>query len=198
MAKDSVNPPLFTENPYPIPIQPDLIIRRWPLTPYYSTWQAMQRFTEQRLETTCDELWLVEHPPVFTLGQNTKPEHLLDPGAIPVIATDRGGQVTYHGPGQLVAYVLLDIKRKLSGIRALVSFLEQCVIDLLSFNVAMDIAPFSRINPCGYPNLPITQLSSLIKHKTLDKELVLAQLVQQLIEHLQYKQPLFFFEPLYE
>jgi lipoyl(octanoyl) transferase len=92
----------------------------------------MQRFTEARDPTTADELWLLEHPPVFTLGRNTKPEHLHDTGEIPVIQVDRGGQVTYHGPGQLIAYVLLDLRRRGLGVQSLVRLLEQSVIDLLA------------------------------------------------------------------
>ncbi len=97
---------------------------------YQPTWQAMQRFTEQRGPETPDELWVLEHPPVFTLGLNGKPEHVLAPGSIPVIPVDRGGQVTYHGPGQLVVYVLLDVRRRKLGIRRLVSILEAAVVRL--------------------------------------------------------------------
>ena len=97
----------------------------------------MQRFTDTRDEHTGDELWLLEHPPVYTLGRNGKDEHLLDPGDIPVIRTDRGGQVTYHGPGQLIAYCLLDIRRRRLGVQSLVRILEQAVIDLLAaYNVS--------------------------------------------------------------
>jgi lipoyl(octanoyl) transferase len=167
---------------------------------YAPTWHAMQQFTAQRTTDTPDEIWLVEHPPVYTQGLNGKAEHLLTPGAIPVVQTDRGGQITYHGPGQLLAYVLVDLKRKGWGVRDLVSRLEQAVIDLLhdygisavarrdapgvyvdgakiaalglrvkrgcsyhglSFNVDMDLEPFSRINPCGYAGLPVTHLRAL-------------------------------------
>jgi len=167
---------------------------------YVSVWRAMQAFTENRDIDSGDELWLVEHPPVYTLGLNGKPEHVLDPGAIPVVAVDRGGQVTYHGPGQIVAYALLDLRRLGWGPRQLVMALEQAVIDLLaehgisavgrreapgvyvneakiaavglrvrrgccyhglSFNVTMDLEPFSRINPCGYPGMAVTQLADL-------------------------------------
>lgn len=170
------------------------------LQDYGQVWRRMRAFTDSRHAETPDQLWLVEHPPVFTQGQNGQPEHLLDPGDIPVISTDRGGQVTYHGPGQQVMYVLLDLRRRKLGVRALVTLLEQTVIELLaeygitaeartdapgvyvegakvaslglrvrrgcsyhgvSLNVAMDLAPFERINPCGYPNLPVTQLSLL-------------------------------------
>jgi lipoyl(octanoyl) transferase len=101
------------------------------LQPYLSVWQGMQRFTDQRNDTTEDELWLVQHPPVYTLGKNGKAEHVLDPGDIPLVQSDRGGQVTYHGPGQLVVYTLLDLKRMHIGIRELVTRIENSVIALL-------------------------------------------------------------------
>ena len=174
--------------------------RRLGLQDYEPVWRDMQSFTDTRGPDTADELWLVEHPPVFTLGLAGKPEHLLDPGDIPVIHTDRGGQVTYHGPGQVVAYVLLDMRRAGLGVRRLVSALEDAVTALLAgydihgearpdapgvyvdgrkiaalglrvrrgacyhgvaLNVDMDLAPFSRINPCGYPGLAVTQLAEL-------------------------------------
>ncbi len=167
---------------------------------YCSVFAAMQAFTEARTAMTPDELWSVEHPPVFTQGLAGKKEHLLAPGAIPVIPVDRGGQVTYHGPGQVVVYCLLDVRRLGLGVRALVTVLEQAVIDLLatyavtaearpsapgvyvgdakvaalglrirqgrcyhglSLNVDMDLEPFTRINPCGYPGLQVTQLRDL-------------------------------------
>lgn len=106
-----------------------LALRRWS---YDEAWQAMQRFTAARTDDTVDELWLVEHPPVFTLGRAGKPEHLLAPGDIPVVHCDRGGQVTYHGPGQLVVYTLLDVRRLALGPRELVRRIEQGVIDYLA------------------------------------------------------------------
>ncbi len=109
-----------------------LLIRQLGQQPYEPVWRQMQQFTDQRDESTADETWLVEHPPVFTLGMNGKPQHLLNPGQIPVIKIDRGGQVTYHGPGQLVAYLLIDIKRRKLGIRAMVEQIEQAIIDLLT------------------------------------------------------------------
>jgi len=178
----------------------DPVIRRLGHRDYLPTWQAMQEFTDRRDAATPDELWLVEHPPVFTQGLNGRPEHLLDPGTIPVVPVDRGGQVTYHGPGQLVAYPLLDLRRRQLGVRDLVERLEFAVIDLLagygieaagrrdapgvyvdgckiaslglrirrgcsyhglSLNVDMDLAPFSRINPCGYPDLEVTRCADL-------------------------------------
>ena len=99
---------------------------------YEPTWHEMQSFTDRRTENTPDELWFLEHPPVFTLGRNSKAEHLHDTGDIQVIQSDRGGQVTYHGPGQLIAYVLLDINRRQLGVQSLVKLLEQSVINLLS------------------------------------------------------------------
>lgn len=177
-----------------------LLVRRLGLSDYVPTWRAMQSFTDERGPETPDELWLLEHPPVYTLGQAGSPEHLLDPGDIPVIQIDRGGQVTFHGPGQLVAYLLIDLRRAGFGVKSLVNLLEQSVIDLLAgygiesaarpdapgvyvgeakiaaiglrvrrgcsfhglaLNVAMDLEPFSRINPCGYPGLAVTQIVNL-------------------------------------
>jgi len=179
---------------------PVLQVRRLGVREYTQVWKEMQAFTLQRDADTADELWLLEHPPVFTQGMNGKSEHLLAPGDIPVVPVDRGGQVTYHGPGQLVAYVMLDLRRLGIGIRRLVEALEQSVIDWLAaqgvtaqarrdapgvyvegakiaalglrvkrgcsyhglaFNVNMDLEPFSRINPCGYQGMPVTQLAEL-------------------------------------
>jgi lipoyl(octanoyl) transferase len=178
------------------------------LQDFSTIWQAMHDFTLSRDENTEDELWVLQHPPVFTQGQAGKPEHILNPHAIPVIATDRGGQVTYHGPGQVVVYILYDLKRAKMGIRQLVSSLEQGVIQLLeqyridaknhcdrpgvyiqdekiasiglrvkkgcsfhgvSFNVAMDLTPFTYINPCGYAQLKMTQLSNFVQNVNIDK-----------------------------
>lgn len=172
-------------------------IREPGLVDYLPTWQAMQRFTNGRGPETGDEFWLLEHAPVFTQGQAGKAEHLLFPGDIPVVQVDRGGQVTYHGPGQLVAYLLLDVRRLGIGVRELVSRMERSLIELLAgygveayakpdapgvyvggmkiaslglrirngcsfhglaLNVDMDLAPFQRINPCGYAGLAMTQL----------------------------------------
>ena len=109
-----------------------LIVRDLGLRDYEPVWRAMQEFTASRGPGTLDELWLVQHPPVFTLGQAAKPEHLLAPGDIPVVQIDRGGQVTYHGPGQLVAYLLADIRRRGLGVQALVRQLEQAIIEVLA------------------------------------------------------------------
>ncbi len=106
-------------------------VRQLGRQPYLPVWQSMQAFTNQRDKNTSDEIWLVEHEPVFTQGQAGKAEHLLAPGNIPVIDVDRGGQVTYHGPGQQVAYCLIDIKRKKLGVRQLVCAIEKAVIKLL-------------------------------------------------------------------
>jgi lipoyl(octanoyl) transferase len=104
------------------------LIRHLGLAAYEPTWRAMQRFTDQRENSTPDEIWFVEHPPVFTLGLNASREHLLSPGDIPVVQIDRGGQVTYHGPGQLVVYPLIDLRRRRLGVRDLVVALESAVI----------------------------------------------------------------------
>ena len=110
-----------------------VIIRRLGLAPYEQTWEAMKSFTSARTSATHDEIWLLEHPPIYTYGVAGRSEHLPDAGcAIPVLKVDRGGQVTYHGPGQLVAYVLLDLKRRALTVRGLIRSLEQAVIDLLS------------------------------------------------------------------
>lgn len=107
------------------------VIRSLGLVAYEPTWRAMQAFTAQRDGATPDEIWLLQHPPIFTLGQAGKPEHLLQHSDIPLLNIDRGGQITYHAPGQLVAYLLIDLKRRNLGVRDLVSRMEQAVIDLL-------------------------------------------------------------------
>jgi lipoyl(octanoyl) transferase len=112
---------------------PPILLRRLGCAEYVPTWRAMQRFTAERDCATADEIWITEHPPVFTVGLNGKPEHgPYGPTAIPVIKVDRGGQITYHGPGQVLLYTLLDLKRRALGVRALVTMLEQAVIDLLA------------------------------------------------------------------
>ena len=119
--------------PEPHPSEPaTIIVRTLGLQAYEPIWQAMLDFTEQRDADTPDEIWLLEHPPVFTLGRNGKQEHILSASEIPVIPIDRGGQVTYHGPGQLIAYLLIDIKRRGMGVRHLVSQIEQSIIDTLA------------------------------------------------------------------
>lgn len=180
---------------------PALKVRELGCRPYLETWEAMRAFTDQRNRETPDELWLLEHPPVYTQGLAGKPEHVLDAGDIPVIQTDRGGQITYHGPGQLVAYPLLDLDRLGLGIRTLVATLETVTIELLAglgvtgqrkegapgvfvdgakiasigmkvrrgctfhglaFNIAMDLTPFARINPCGFAGQPMTRLCDVV------------------------------------
>ncbi len=176
-----------------------VIVRTLGRVEYEPTWRAMQTFTAARSDITPDEIWLLEHPPVYTQGQAGKPEHLIAPTRIPVIPIDRGGQITYHGPGQTVVYVLVDLRRRGYGIRELVTRLEQVVIDLLgehgvaaerivgapgvyvrgakiaalglrvkhgctyhglALNVAMDLAPFAAINPCGYAGMAVTDCRS--------------------------------------
>jgi lipoyl(octanoyl) transferase len=109
-----------------------LVIRRLGRVEYEPTWRAMQAFTAARDDASPDELWLLEHPPVYTLGQAGKPEHLIAPTSIPLVQIDRGGQITYHGPGQIVVYLLVDLKRRGYGIRELVVRIEQAIIDLLA------------------------------------------------------------------
>jgi len=198
-----------------------LTVRRQGLVDYAATYAAMVRFTDARGADCADELWLLQHPPVFTLGLNADPSHLLDAGAIPVVKVDRGGQVTYHGPGQLVAYALLDLQRRRLGVRALVSALEAAVIATLArygieaatrpkapgvyvdgakiaslglrvrrnccyhglaLNVDMDLAPFARINPCGFPELRVTRLADLAG--PVDLEAVSVELESALRERL--------------
>lgn len=187
--------------------------------PYAAVWQQMRDFTDQRTADTADEVWLVQHPPVFTQGQAGRAEHLLNPGEIPVVQTDRGGQVTYHGPGQLIAYPLLDLRRLGLGVRDLVSVLENTVVEFLadrkitaaakpdapgvyvegrkiaslglrvrrgcsfhgvSLNVHMDLAPFLRINPCGYNGLQMTQLADWVEPSSLQ----FASIEQEFAERL--------------
>lgn len=113
------------------------VIHTLGLVEYQPTWDAMKRFTAERTGETRDEIWLVQHPPTYTQGLAGKPEHLLNPTAIPVVKIDRGGQITYHGPGQIVAYLLLDMRRWKIGVRELVRVMEQAVVDLLGeFGVA--------------------------------------------------------------
>lgn len=124
-----------------------LEIRNLGLQAYHQTWENMKSFTSSRKENTQDELWLLEHPAVYTQGQAGKAEHILNPNSIPVVQSDRGGQVTYHGPGQLVAYVLMDLRRRHLGIRTLVCQLEEVLINLLS---TYEIQAATR---CGAPGV---------------------------------------------
>lgn len=176
------------------------VIKRLGRADYTPTWTAMRDFVAARTPHQADEIWLLEHPPVYTLGLAGKRDHILDAGAIPVVQSDRGGQVTYHGPGQLIAYVLLDLKRLGLGPRELVRRLEAAILETLAgcgiqgqrrtgapgvyvddakvaalglrlrngfsyhglaLNVALDLEPFARINPCGYAGLAVTSLAQL-------------------------------------
>jgi lipoyl(octanoyl) transferase len=123
--------PAAQTNAVAMPVSEDLVVRELGRRDYESVWQEMQDFTRERDESTVDELWFVEHPPVYTQGVSGKAEHVLDAHDIPVVQSNRGGQVTYHGSGQIVAYVLFDLKRRKMGIRDLVSALENVVIGLL-------------------------------------------------------------------
>lgn len=119
---------------------PDLIVRSLGQQPYTETWEAMKAFTASRDADTVDELWCLEHPAVFTQGQAGKAEHILLPGDIPVVQVDRGGQVTYHGPGQLVIYLLINLSRRKQGVRALVDDIEQSIVATLA-GLGIDAAP---------------------------------------------------------
>jgi len=188
------------------------------LQDYTSTWQEMVSFTENRNINTEDELWTLEHMSVFTQGLSGKPEHLLKETEIKVIQSDRGGQITYHGPGQLIVYCLIDIKRLGIGVKQMVSIIEKSIIDLLSdysiashkisgapgvyvegskiaalglkvkrgktyhglsLNIDMNLEPYGLINPCGYKNLNVTQMSNLT-----DNKLDLVTIKKQLTKHL--------------
>lgn len=195
------------------------IVRHLGEVDYRDTWQQMQNFTDSRSVDSADELWFLQHHPVYTLGKNGKAEHVLNPADIPVVNSDRGGQVTYHGPGQIVVYTLLDLKRLKIGVRELVTLIELTIIDLLAsydvvssarrdapgvyvndakiaalglrvrkgccfhglaLNVDMDLEPFSRINPCGYEGLEVTQLKDLVND--VQFETVVDDFQQRLVE----------------
>ncbi len=203
-----------------------IITRELNQQPYLTVWENMRQFTADRTPATTDELWFVQHPPVFTQGQGGRPEHVLNPHNIPIVHTDRGGQVTYHGPGQAVVYTLIDLRRRRMTIRQLVSALEQSVIALLAeyqltaqnrcdapgvylndakicslglrirhgcayhglaLNVAMDLSPFSFINPCGHPNLRVTQLTDYYPEITIEQ--LRAPLQRQLQHHIDQQYP---------
>ena len=188
------------------------------LQDYTSTWQEMVSFTENRSDQTEDELWTLEHRSVFTQGLNGKPEHLLKESEIDIIQSDRGGQITYHGPGQIIVYCLIDIKRLGIGVKEMVRIIEKSIIDLLndysipshkivgapgvyvdgskiaalglkvkrgktyhglSLNVDMNLSPYQLINPCGYRDLNVTQMSNLT-----DNKLELDKIKKQLTKHL--------------
>lgn len=197
----------------------DWVVRDLGRTAYLDTFAAMKAFTAARHADTPDELWLTEHPPVFTLGLAGRREHVRDAGEIPVVACDRGGQVTYHGPGQIVAYLLLDMKRAKLGVRELVRAMEQALIDTLAdyavdahrragmpgayvndakiaalglrivskgcyhglaLNVDMDLAPFARIDPCGYEGLTVIHM------RQLGVKTPLTDIKSRLVEHLRH------------
>jgi len=211
-----------------MPIQnPTLISKHLGQVPYDETWEAMKLFTLSRDDFSQDELWFLEHPPVFTQGLNGRKEHELMPGNIPVIPIDRGGQITYHGPGQLVVYPLLNLKRLKLSTRDLVCQLEkaiiaclaeydiqaygkrdapgvyvderkiaslglrikkQCSYHGLALNVDMDLEPFSRINPCGYQGLIMTDMQKeFSKNEKLDSKQVATKLEKHLINFLNIK-----------
>ena len=192
------------------------------LQDYNSTWQEMVSFTENRNNHTEDELWTLEHRSVFTQGLSGKSEHLLKETEIEVIKSDRGGQITYHGPGQLIVYCLIDIKRLGIGVKQMVSIIEKSIIDLLSdysisshkmpgapgvyvdgskiaalglkvkrgktyhglsLNVDMNLSPYSLINPCGYKDLKITQMSNLTDNKP-DLDKIKKQLTKNLTKYV--------------
>jgi len=191
---------------------------------YAPVWQQLKFFTHNRSAYTTDELWVLEHAPVFTQGQAGKAEHVLNPGVIPIVQSDRGGQVTYHGPGQLIVYCLTDLQRKHLNVRAFVDILETSVIALLaqygivahadkvapgvyvnkakicslglrikhgrayhglSLNVAMDLEPFTRINPCGYAGMSVVQVSDFVPGVTVTA--VAQKLLPILVQHIGYK-----------
>lgn len=204
----------------------ELIVRHLGVVDYLPTLEAMRTLTAERDEATPDEIWLLQHPQVFTQGQAGKAEHLLAPGDIPVVQVERGGQVTFHGPGQLVGYLMLDLRRLDLGVRELVTVMEQALVEVLAtygveaapkadapgvyvkgdkiaslglrvrrgcsfhglaLNVDMDMAPFGRINPCGYAGLKMTQLKDLVATPPAFDE-VAKRLEQVLRQRLGYGQ----------
>ncbi|MFW0099064.1 MAG: lipoyl(octanoyl) transferase LipB [Coxiella endosymbiont of Haemaphysalis japonica] len=206
----------------------DVIIRQFnQLMSYYPVWKAMREFTSQRESITTDEIWMLEHPPIFTQGLAGKPEHVLNTHEIPLIQCDRGGQVTYHGPGQLIVYLLLDLDRLKLKTRSFVRTIENSVIDFLrnlginakgkeeapgvyveeakicsiglrvrkgwsyhglAFNVAMDLTPFTYINPCGFTELSMTQIRDYVSD--IDLPTVRQAIIPPLLNNFGYNQPL--------
>ena len=204
---------------------PQLIVRSLGVQPYLETWEAMKSFTAGRDSAVADELRCLEHPRVYTQGQAGKAEHILAPGDTPVIQVDRGGQVTYHGPGQLVIYLLIDLTRLKFGVRTLVDVIEQAIVRLLAeqgitaaprpdapgvyvngakiaslglrvrrgcsfhglaLNVAMDMEPFRRINPCGFAGMPMCQVSDFSPGATVTG--LSARLAEELVAGLGHEQ----------
>ena len=204
---------------------PALKTRNLGLCDYQPVWDDMCDYTQRRDNNSPDQIWYLQHEPVYTLGLNGKRHHLLQPTDIPVIPVDRGGQITYHGPGQLVAYLLIDIDRLNIGVKELVSAIEQAIIDYLadlgldaermagapgiyingakiaalglrvkkgrtyhglSFNIDMELAPFTNINPCGYEGMPVTQLADLLGVECPRLDEVKSALHIHLCRHLGY------------
>ena len=196
-------------------------VQRLGLVPYETVFASQAEYTSVRSETSSDQVWLVEHPAVFTMGQAAKAEHILAAGDIPIVQSDRGGQVTYHGPGQTVVYYLLDLKRLQLSVRDLVTLAETVVIESLaafgirgetkrdapgvyvngskiaslgfrirkgcsyhglSLNRAMDLEPFTRINPCGFRGLEVTDL--LNQGVEVSRGELEAELIHQSLMHL--------------
>ena len=214
----------------------DVIIRQFSqLMSYYPVWKAMREFTSQRESTTVDEIWMLEHPPTFTQGLAGKPEHVLNIHEIPLIQCDRGGQVTYHGPGQLMVYLLLDLDRLKLKTRSFIRTIENSVIDFLknlgvnaqgkeeapgvyvgeakicsiglrvrkgwsyhglACNVAMDLTPFTYINPCGFTELSMTQICDYVSN--IDLPMVRQAIIPPLLKNFGYNQPLITIETTLE
>jgi lipoyl(octanoyl) transferase len=204
---------------------PPLIVRRLGLQEYGPIWKSMRYLVEQASAARDDEIWLLSHKPIFTQGLAGKAKHILNPAEIPVVQIDRGGQVTYHGPGQLVVYLLLNVVRRNMNVRDLVDLIEQAIIKTLgefgisasnkakapgvyvndakiaalglrirkgwsyhgmSLNVQMDLEPFSRINPCGYENLAVTQIADHVPASDTLMQMVSKVLNNKLLSELGY------------
>ena len=208
-------------------VLPPLVIRRLGLQEYEPIWKSMRYLVEQAGAARSDEIWLLSHKPVFTQGQAGKAKHILNPAEIPVVQIDRGGQVTYHGPGQLVVYLLLNVSRRSVGVRDLVNIIEKAIIQTLevfeiaasnkvkapgvyvndakiaalglrirkgwsyhgmSLNVQMDLEPFSRINPCGFENLAVTQIADHVPASDTLMQKVSKVLSNKLLSELGYSE----------
>ena len=202
----------------------ELLIRDLGMQEYSSVFAKMRDFTKQRDDETPDEFWCLQHPAVFTLGANADKKHILMPSDIPVVQSDRGGQVTYHGPGQIIVYLLIDLRRRSLGVKQLVQYIEQATVELLSaykiqseartdahgvyvkgakiaslglrvsggcsyhgiaLNVDMDLTPFTYIDPCGYPDLEVTQLKNFKVESSCEK--IQKELILQLSTQLNYE-----------
>jgi lipoyl(octanoyl) transferase len=208
-------------------VLPPLVIRRLGLQEYEPIWKSMRYLVEQASAARNDEIWLLSHKPVFTQGLAGKAKHILNPAEIPVVQIDRGGQVTYHGPGQLVVYLLLNVSRRSLGVRDLVDLIEKAIIQTLeefdiaasnkakapgvyvndakiaalglrirkgwsyhgmSLNVQMDLEPFSRINPCGFENLAVTQIADHVPASDTLMQEVSKVLSNKLLSELGYSE----------